>query len=65
MTRPHLNALLHRNLDLLMAVAVAGAEVAGADQDQVGQFLQGVDEEETAQHQYLSNWYCCHRILSI
>ena len=57
-----LNALLHRNLYLVMAVAVAGAEVAGADQHQVGQLLQGVDEEKTTEHQYLSNRHFCYII---
>ena len=55
-----LNALLHRDLDLVMTVAVAGAEGAGADQHQVGQLLQAVDEEESSQDQYLSYWHCCH-----
>ena len=55
-----LNALLHRDLDLVMTVAVAGAEAAAADQDQVGELLQAVDEEEAAQDQYLSHWHCCH-----
>ena len=54
-----LNALLHWDLYLVMTVAVAGAEVAAADQDQVGELLQAVDEEEAAQDQYLSNWHCC------
>ena len=56
-----LNGLLHRHLDLVMTVAVAGAEVAGTDQHQVGELLQGVDEEESTQHQYLGNWHSCHR----
>ena len=54
----HLNALLHRDLDLLMAVPVSGGEAASADEDHVSELLQAVDEEEPSQHQYLRHRHC-------